>query len=217
MAAPGPARRQLQRARFGDSREPVRCLACQRRAGRPGQQRLADAARRSEPARAGPRASGACAATRVDARESRAGTTRVALVGSGASARLALASITDSGVRSSCDASAVKSSCRWRARSMGMATRRPISTAPTKTRQQQDRRDQELAQDDGRARAVVRRAPATGRRRRGRCPTGVPATRNRRRRSMVAVTGVDDVVELGAAARDRADRVVTDPFDGDQP
>ncbi len=49
------------------------------------------------------------------------------------SARLVCASITERGVRSSWDASAVKSSWRWRARSMGAATRRPMPTAPRKT------------------------------------------------------------------------------------
>jgi hypothetical protein len=48
-------------------------------------------------------------------------------------ARLVWASMTESGVRSSCEASAVKSSWRWRASSIGVATRRPIRTAPKKT------------------------------------------------------------------------------------
>ena len=43
------------------------------------------------------------------------------------------ASMTESGVRSSCEASAVNSSWRWRARSIGAATRRPMATAPRKT------------------------------------------------------------------------------------
>ena len=41
--------------------------------------------------------------------------------------------ITASGVRNSCDALAVKSICRWRACSIGAATRRPIANAPRKT------------------------------------------------------------------------------------
>ena len=43
------------------------------------------------------------------------------------------ASITESGVRSSCEASAVNSSCRILASSMGAATRRPMVSAPRKT------------------------------------------------------------------------------------
>ena len=43
------------------------------------------------------------------------------------------ASMTVSGVRSSCEASAVKSSARRRARSIGAATRRPIAHEPKKT------------------------------------------------------------------------------------
>ena len=50
-----------------------------------------------------------------------------------ASARLVCASMTESGVRSSCEASAVNSSCRRRAASMGAATRRPMATAPKNT------------------------------------------------------------------------------------
>ena len=61
-----------------------------------------------------------------------------------ASERLVWASITETGVRSSWEASALKASCRWRARSIGAATRRPMATAPTKTRIEQDRPDDQL-------------------------------------------------------------------------
>ena len=50
-----------------------------------------------------------------------------------ARARLVCASMTDRGVRSSCEASAEKSSWRRRATSMGVATRRPMATAPRNT------------------------------------------------------------------------------------
>ena len=41
--------------------------------------------------------------------------------------------MTDSGVRNSWEASAVKSRCRWRMASMGPATRRPMANEPAKT------------------------------------------------------------------------------------
>ncbi len=50
-----------------------------------------------------------------------------------ARARVVVASITESGVRSSWEASAVNSICRWRKRSIGAATRRPMLSEPENT------------------------------------------------------------------------------------
>ena len=101
--------------------------------------------RRSGRATACPRAAGACASTRgppVKALRYQAASR------SCARASEVCASITDSGVRSSCEASAVNSSWRRRAASMGAATRRPMTTAPDEHEAQQERRDQQHAEDD---------------------------------------------------------------------
>ncbi len=63
-------------------------------------------------------------------------------------ARLVFASMTESGVRSSWEASAEKSSWRRRATSMGVATRRPTKTAPPKTNDKQDGADEQLGEHE---------------------------------------------------------------------
>ena len=67
-----------------------------------------------------------------------------------ARARLVWASMTETGVRSSCEASALNASWRCRARSIGAATRRPMTTAPMKTSEEQHRPDDQLGQEEGR-------------------------------------------------------------------
>ena len=138
----------------------------------------------------------------VDARERRAVPGGVALL---RPARGEVwASMTDSGVRSSCEASAVNSSWRWRARPRsGAATRRPIATAPRNTTPSRNGAMSELAEDDVRWRVAhrlqrladhdTRSSPTAGRR------GGAPSRRGAR--SPARATVASSAGSAGVSAR----------------
>ena len=167
VVAPEP-RRPRRRAAGRGSRPPPRIG---RPSGRPGRATSTGSASGCPPVESN-RASQSMSSTRRRVRFSSASIrpkASASQAGSRARARASVvwASMTESGVRSSCEASAVNSSWRWRARSIGVATRRPIASAAQEDHDQERAADPELGHDQGRL-GLRRRPPWSGRRRRSR-------------------------------------------------